>query len=372
MADWAALRCQMCSSLAGRQGHWRPAHSGGRGDNRSEPVSRPGCGTVCARGHPPSPGTHLARAGRGGSSRCPGAGSSPLSRCLAPGRAGSADGPRASWARRLGVRAGRLQPCAGAGAAPRLAPRSGIPATGAEGLPALALPAGTRTGAGTRVSEEKARQKDPTASWNTFPCLERKRSEEREGGKNRVSWNHMVASHRQPLPPSLARSLARSLLPPSQRSGRAGRRPGSRGGRARGAPPAAGGRRGDAAARRPVVAPGARCGVDPVGESKGHLATSEDEALSASSVSVLTSSFSPLLSRILFSLTHTLLPHKSALSPLPSPLSISLAFAFSLPLLSHLLPPLLSFLIPLFSSPPPSLPRLVGVKLQTHRPDSPA
>ena len=124
MADWAALRCQMCSSLAGRQGHRRPAHSGGRGDNRSEPAARPGCGTVCARGHPPSPGTHLARAGRGGSSRSPGAGSSPLSRCLAPGRAGSADGPRASWARRLGVRAGRLQPCAGAGAAPRLAPRA--------------------------------------------------------------------------------------------------------------------------------------------------------------------------------------------------------------------------------------------------------
>lgn len=73
---------------------------------------------------PPPPGTHLARAGRGGSSRSPGAGASPLSRCLAPGRRDAVDGPSASWARSPGVRAGRLQPCAGAGAAPRPTPRS--------------------------------------------------------------------------------------------------------------------------------------------------------------------------------------------------------------------------------------------------------
>ena len=50
-----------------------------------------GCGTVCSPGplaFPSSPGTHLAPEERGGSSRCPGAGSSPLSRCLAPVAAG--------------------------------------------------------------------------------------------------------------------------------------------------------------------------------------------------------------------------------------------------------------------------------------------
>ena len=178
----------------------------------------------------------------------------------------AADGPLASWARRLGVRAGRLQPCAGAGTAPRPAPGSGVPAPRSEGLPVLAPPACTRTGAGTRVSEEKTRRKNATASWNTFPCLERKRSEEREGEKKkRVSWNHMVASHRQPLP----RSLARSLLPPSQRSWRAGRRPGSRGGRR-------GSARGGALCWRPrggagVRPRGGRCGIDPVGENRGHL-----------------------------------------------------------------------------------------------------
>lgn len=121
MADWAAPRCQMCSSAAGRQGPRRPAHSTGCGDNRSEPASGLGRTTVFAQGHPiscPRRGTHLARGGGGGSSRSPDAGTSPLSRCLAPGRPGAADGPSASWARRLGVRAGWQQPCAGAGAGP--------------------------------------------------------------------------------------------------------------------------------------------------------------------------------------------------------------------------------------------------------------
>lgn len=85
----------------------------------------------------------------------------------------AADGPLASWARRLGVRAGRLQPCAGAGTAPRPAPGSGVPAPRSEGLPVLAPPARTRTGAGTRVSEEKTRRKNATASWNTFPRARR-------------------------------------------------------------------------------------------------------------------------------------------------------------------------------------------------------
>lgn len=129
----------------------------------------------------------------------------------------AADGPLASWARRLGVRAGRLQPCAGAGTAPRPAPGSGVPAPRAEGLPVLAPPACTRTGAGTRVSEEKTRWKNATASWNTFPCLERKRSEEREGKKKKKSELEPHGCLPPAAPPSLARSLA-APSPPALRA----------------------------------------------------------------------------------------------------------------------------------------------------------
>lgn len=56
------------------------------------------------------------------------------------------------------------------------------PPPGAEGASSARPAARAQTGAGTRVGEGRARRKDATASRNTFPCLERKRSEEREKG----------------------------------------------------------------------------------------------------------------------------------------------------------------------------------------------
>lgn len=185
----------------------KPARSRGCGDTRVRSSVFPGRRAAFAHGHPnsrPPRGTHLARGGGGGTSRFPDAGASPLSCCLAPGRPGASDGPRASWARRLGVRAGWLQPCAGRKPAPRPAP------PGADGLPALAPPARAGTGAGTRVREGNARRKGATASWNTFPCLERKRSEERERGKK-----IQLEPHGCLLPQPLPRSLAVPSFPPS-------------------------------------------------------------------------------------------------------------------------------------------------------------
>lgn len=113
-----------------------------------------------------------------------------------------------SRARRLGVRAG------GCSHVRALAPRPGplrAALRGHGGLLALAPPARAGTGAGPGVREEKARRQGATASWNTFPCLERKPTGER--GK-KMSWNHTAASYRSPsLHPSPRPPF--SSLPPS-------------------------------------------------------------------------------------------------------------------------------------------------------------
>lgn len=259
--------------VAREAGTEAPGSLWGRGDERSEPASPPGCGTVCSPGplaFPSSPGTHLAPAERGGSSRRPGAGSSPLSRCLAPVAAGrSRAQPTDLW------RAGRGDSgCARGGCshvparerphAPRPAPGSPRPAQRGFQCSPHQLAPGRERGPGS--ARKRRDGKTLPLRGTLFPVWKEKGvKKERGKKKKRVSWNHMVASHRQPLP----RSLARSLLPPSQRSWRAGRRPGSRGGRR-------GSARGGALCWRPrggagVRPRGGRCGIDPVGENRGHL-----------------------------------------------------------------------------------------------------
>lgn len=106
----------------------------------------------------------------------PGHGHFPAQRSLAAGRPSPADGPSVIRARRLGVRAG------GCSHVRALAPRPGplrAALRGHRGLLALAPPARAGTGAGPWVREEKARRQGATASWNTFPCLERKPTGER-------------------------------------------------------------------------------------------------------------------------------------------------------------------------------------------------
>lgn len=88
----------------------------------------------------------------------PGAGTAPLSRsrCRAPGRPGTADGPRASWARRLGVREGRPRPCAGAGAHP--AHRSRVPALPGAGGASSGGPTRSRRAQGAESEAEGRRR----------------------------------------------------------------------------------------------------------------------------------------------------------------------------------------------------------------------
>lgn len=153
MADWAVLRCQMRSCVAGRQGPSGPRTQGLRGTTVQK-ASLPGRWAVFAPSHPnsrPPRGTHLARGAGGETSRFSDAGTSPLSGCLVAGRLGAADRPLDSWARRFGVRAGGCSHVRAQQPSPRLvspspspgSPRLALPGT--VGLPALAPLARTRT-----------------------------------------------------------------------------------------------------------------------------------------------------------------------------------------------------------------------------------
>ena len=247
--------------VAREAGTEAPGSLWGRGDERSEPASPPGCGTVCSPGplaFPSSPGTHLAPAERGGSSRRPGAGSSPLSRCLAPVAAGrSRAQPTDLW------RAGRGDSgCARGGCshvparerphAPRPAPGSPRPAQRGFQCSPHQLAPGRERGPGS--ARKRRDGKTLPLRGTLFPVWKEKGVKKERGKKKKKSELEPHGCLPPAAPPSLARSLAAPSLPALlARWAPAGQPRGSAGvGPGRGALLAAAGRSGRAAARGPV------------------------------------------------------------------------------------------------------------------------
>lgn len=157
----------------------------------------------------------------------------------------------------------------------------------------------------------------------------------------------MVASHRQPLPPSLARSLAAPSLPALRARGAPARQPrGSAGvGPGRGALLAAAGRRGRAAARGPVWDRPCRREPGTLGPRARMRPCQSPRSPSSLRPHLSTSLAHPFLA-------HTHSGFRTSLRCLGFHLSPFLSLLHS-PCLSHLLAPLPSFLTlsPLLSPP---------------------